>query len=126
MPSSYKIDRERKLVMSYATDVLDVDAVLRHRSELLADPEFEPSFSQFLDLTQVTRFDVTAADLRQLVPHDLFSPKSRRAFLVPADVGFGLSRMHEILSEGTGQEGIRVFRDPQDALAWAVDGKIRG
>jgi hypothetical protein len=124
MPASHKIDKERNLVMSYALGVLNMEVILQHRSGLLADPEFDPSFSQLLDLTQVTKFDLTADDLRKLASQDLFSPKSRRAFLVPVDVGFGFSRMYEIISETAGQQGIRVFRNLQEALAWAVDGEL--
>ena len=120
MPAFYKIDKERRLVLSSGTGVFNKEAAQSHQERLLADPEFDSSYSQLMDFTHVTQIDLTAADVQQLALRNIFSPESRRAFLVTNDLGFGLGRMFEILRESAGERGIRVFRDLEEALDWVL------
>jgi ATP phosphoribosyltransferase regulatory subunit HisZ len=120
MPFSYKIDKQRRLVMSTAAGVLSKADVLWHQDQLLKDPDFDPSFSQLSDLTHVTGFDVTAAGMREMAARTIFSSESRRAVIVNNELGYGLSRMFEILRESKGERGIRVFRNLEEALDWMV------
>ena len=94
-----------------------VDA-LAHQQRLASDPDFDPSFSQLVDLTHVTSVDVTASDIRKLAQANLFSCGSRRAILATSEVAFGLARMFEALRESAGEDGIQVFRDLNEALDW--------
>ena len=41
----------------------------------------------------------------------------RTVFVVPTDLGFGMARMYEMLSEARGG-GMRVFRDYDEARRW--------
>jgi hypothetical protein len=120
MPVFYKIDKERKLVLSSATGVLNREEAASHQLRLLSDPEFDPNYSQLLDFTHITRLDLSAADVRRLAQRTIFSADSRRAFLVASDLAFGLGRMYEILREAAGERGIRIFRDLEEALDWAL------
>lgn len=86
----------------------------------MADPDFDPRYSQLVDYTHITRIDLTPADVRQLAVRNIFSPDSRRAFLVPNDLAFGLGRMFEILREAAGERGIRIFRSLDEALEWVL------
>lgn len=116
MPAFYKIDKERRLVMSSGTGVFNKEEAFSHQNRLLADPDFDSSYSQLIDFTHIAKIDLTAADIRQLAVRNIFSPESRRAFLVPNDLAFGLGRMYEILREAEGERGIRIFRNLEDAL----------
>jgi hypothetical protein len=120
MPAFYEIDKERRLVLTSGTGVFNKAEALAHQERLLADPDFDPSYSQLLDFTHITKFDFTAADVQQLALRNVFSPESRRAFLVPNDLAFGLGRMFEILREAEGERGIRIFRDLEEALNWVL------
>ncbi|MGB6897293.1 MAG: hypothetical protein WBE12_01775 [Candidatus Acidiferrum sp.] len=120
MPAFYKIDKERRLVLSSGTGVFNKEAAQAHQERLLADPEFDPSYSQLRDFTHVTQIDLTAADIQQLALRNIFSPESRRAFLVTNDLAFGLARMFEILRESAGERGIGVFRNLEEALDWVL------
>ena len=120
MPAYYKIDKERRLVMSTGSGVLTMTDALAHQEKLLKDPDFSPGFSQLMDLTQVTNVEFGTEDLRRLAQRSIFSPDSRRAILVSSDVVFGLSRMFEIFRETLGETGIRVFRNLDDALEWVL------
>ncbi|MFI5058709.1 MAG: hypothetical protein ACHQLQ_11030 [Candidatus Acidiferrales bacterium] len=126
MPFFYKIDKQRRLVMSTAAGVLTKADVLGHQEHLLKDPDFDPSFSQLSDLSHVTGFDVTAADMRELTERTVFSPESRRAVIVSTELAYGMSRMFGIFRESKGERGIRVFRKLEDALDWIVGKRESG
>ena len=118
MPTFYKLDKERKLVMSTYSGALTIADALGHQEKLPKDPDFDPSFSQLLDVTHVTDVQLTAEDVRTLARTSVFSPDSRRAILVDSDLKFGLARMFEVLRDTMGEKGIRVFRNLDDALDW--------
>lgn len=86
--------------------------------QLLKDPDFNPSYSQIADFTQVTRIELSAQDIHELAQRSVFSPLSRRALIVPNDVAYGLGRMFEMLRQNHGEMKIRVFRNLGDALNW--------
>jgi hypothetical protein len=71
------------------------------------------------------REGLTGEDVRELASKTVFSPQSRRAFLVSGDLAFGLARMFEILRDAKGEFGIRVFREKEDTLNWVL-GKAKG
>jgi hypothetical protein len=125
MPTFYKIDKERRLVMSTYSGVLTAADALGHQKNLLDDPDFDPSFSQLFDVTHVTDVRLTTEDVRRLAQRTVFSPDSRRAILVSNDLQFGLSRMFGVFRENMGEKGIRVFRNLEEALEWVL-GKSHG
>ncbi len=45
MPAYYKIDKERRVVMSTVAGVFTLADGLAHQEKLLKDPHFDPSFS---------------------------------------------------------------------------------
>jgi hypothetical protein len=116
MPTFFNIDKERKLVLSTGSGVVTMADAMAHQAGLLNDPDFDPSFSQLLDLTQVESFHVTIGDVRKLAQAKVFSPDSRRAILVNNDYAFGAARVFESLRGMSGEKGIRVFRDLDEAL----------
>jgi hypothetical protein len=120
MPAFYKIDKERKLVMSTGSGVLTLADPLEHQKQLQKDPDFERSFSQLLDFTNVTDVELSAEEIRRLAQTTIFSANSRRAFLVNSDLKFGLARMFAVFRETFGETGIRVFRNLDDALDWVL------
>ena len=118
MPSFYKIDKRRKLVMSSYSGVLTMADASGHQEKLRKDPDFDANFSQLFDVTHVTDVQLTAEDVRTLARAHVFSPDSRRAILVDSDLKFGLARMFEVLRDTMGEKGIRVFRNLDEALEW--------
>src|SRR5690349_16717679 len=81
MPFTYQIDVERQLVITTASGVVTPEEVLEHQRRLAKDPLFDPRFSQLLDLTQATRTDIHAEDVRAFAARSIFAPGSRRAFV---------------------------------------------
>ena len=120
MAADYKIDKERRLVISTASGVFIMADVLAHREKLFNDPDYDPSFSQLIDLTPVTQLRIEPGELRSLAQTMVFSANSRRAIAVPSDLIFGFARMYEMLRESAGETGIHVFRDRDEALDWVL------
>ena len=88
MPAFYKIDKERRLVLTTAWGVFTFADAVSHQRKLAEDPDFGPSFSQIADFTQVTQFEITADDVHRFAQSSIFSPVSRRAILMPTESGF--------------------------------------
>jgi hypothetical protein len=120
MPLFSKIEKARKLVISTGSGVLTMADALAYQDKLQQDPEFDPSFSQLLDFTHVTKVELETEDIRRLAQRSLFSTDSRRAILVSSDVAYGLARMFEVLRESLGEKGIQVFRNLDEALDWVL------
>jgi hypothetical protein len=118
MPAFYKIAKERKVVLSTASGVLDLADALAHQDQILADPDFDPHYSQLLDFTHVTKIELSAEDIRKLAERAVFWHTSARAILVKTDLAEGLTRLFKMLREDAGEKGIRIFRDLDEALEW--------
>jgi len=120
VPAFYFIDKEHRVVMSSGSGVLTREDMVGHQNRLLKDPDFDPGFSQIIDFTNLTRVDVKPEDILFLAERNVFSPRSHRAVLADNDLAFGLARMFEMIREAKGETGVRVFRDREEALAWAL------
>jgi hypothetical protein len=118
VPAFYKIDKERRLVLSSGSGVVTKDDLMGHQDRLLEDSDFDPSFCQLWNLTQVTEANLKAADVERMARRDVFSPSSRRAIVVAKEDHYGLARMFQIHRELSGEHGIRIFRNLDDGLDW--------
>src|SRR5208283_4961352 len=120
MPAYFKIDKEHRLVMSMISGVFTMAEALAQRENLRKHPDFDPSFSQLVDFTQVARIELKQEDMQSLAQASIFSSDSRRAFVTSSDVVFGMARMFEALRDSIGDNGIRVFRNLDEALDWVL------
>jgi hypothetical protein len=120
MPAFYKIDKERRIVMSSGSGVLTIEDIIGHQERLLNDPDFDPSYSQLSDFTHLIKVELSSEDVRLAARKNIFLPHSRRAMVVKNDVQYGMARMFEIHRELAGEVGIRVFRTIDEALGWVL------
>ncbi|HKW89595.1 MAG TPA: hypothetical protein VJN21_12655 [Candidatus Acidoferrales bacterium] len=122
MPVFYKIDKERKLVVTTGSGDVTCQEMLDHQARLANDADFDASFSQFIDTTEPKTIEFTPDCIRRLAKRNLFSSTSRRAILAEKDHLYAHARMFEILREFDGELGIRVFRTREEALEWLTAG----
>lgn len=122
VPADYKIDKERRFVLSTGTGRLTKEDVLGHMNRISADPDFDPTFSQLLDFTKVTEIEFGPQEVREFAERNIFGPRARRAVLVRTDLHFALARMFEIHRELRGEIGIGVFRTREEAMDWIAVG----
>ena len=120
MPVFLNIYKERRLVMSTVSGVVTIADALAHRENLRKHPDFEPSFSQLVDLSNVTKIEFSREDVERFAQDTIFSLNSRRAAVATGDVVYGFARMFEMLRESKGEEGLRVFRHLDEALDWVL------
>jgi len=120
MPQSYQIDKEHRVVLSRAWGVFSFADAVAHKDQLLNDADFDPTFSQIVDFTQVTEMNLSADEVRAFAQFTVFSSQSRRALIAPENEKFGLSRMFATLRELRGETRIGAFRTPEEALDWVL------
>jgi len=118
MPAFYKIDKERRLVMTTVSGVFSLADAVSHMERLSKDPDFDPTFSQIADFMHVTRVELSGDDIHRLAQRTILSADSRRALIAPNETVFGMGRMFEILRGLQGERGIRIFRNLEEALDW--------
>jgi hypothetical protein len=117
LPAAYFIDVERRLVISRAWGAMTDDDVRGHNRMLRADPLFDPTYRQLVDMTEITD-DLVDVKTKQEVSHDqFFAPGVRRAWVTSADYTFGMARMYAVAAEDRGQT-IGVFRARSEAEEW--------
>ncbi len=120
MPAFFEIEKHHRLVITSASGVVTMAEALAHNQKLRKDPDFDPSFSQLIDLSDVTKIELNREDILTLAQDPILSDNSRRAILATGDLTFGLARMFEMFRESKGKETIRVFRNRDEARAWAL------
>ena len=118
MPICYKIDKDRKLVLSTGSGFVTKMEALAHQDQVLNDPDFDPSFSQLADFAQLTNTDIGMSDLGTFAQRDAFSISSRRAIIVSGDIAYGFAKIFELYRQLAGAHGIRVFRTSDEAWNW--------
>ena len=117
MPASYRIDVGRRLVLSRAWGVFTAQDLYDHYSSLSADPVFDPSFSQLVDLRDVERVDMEPSVIRRHALERLFGKGAQRALVTSSDVAYELARMYGTFAAYASQN-VHVFRDMHDAEQW--------
>lgn len=118
MPADVFIDAKHGMVFSRATGVFGRLEALDHMDRLKSHPDFRPEFNQLADFRQVTSVTLSHNEVMELASRTIFSPRSRRAFVVEGDSQFGIGRMFGSHREAKGETGIVIFRDMNKALAW--------
>jgi hypothetical protein len=118
LPFIYKIDKEHRIVLSTGSGTLTLDDFLTHQKRLLEDPDFDPSHAQLADFSQVTQLVPVQGGVEKVAQKDVFLPSSRRAIVVKNDLQYGFARMFQIHRDFSGERGIRVFRNIDEALDW--------
>jgi len=118
MPCSYSILPERGLVRVTGTGVvglIDLKAVF---GWLRDDPAFSGHLDSLWDFGRVETTDLDASSVRTLtrLPR-LFDHGSRRAVVVRTDLGYGLTRMFQILGGREGED-FAIFRSLDEAEDW--------
>ncbi len=111
------VDPIRHLVSWDAVGVITADDIKRARDCEIADANWKPTFLSLVDLSQVTKLDVSVESLKLLSRAAINRDPSRRAVVAPKDADFGLVRLYEAYSKDEFGK-FHVFRDMDEALEW--------
>jgi hypothetical protein len=114
-------DSAHRRIVTFRGPITDRDLLGAYES-LLADPGYDSSLDDFIDLRDVTHMGVTSAGLHRLVRmfEDRESPGhvTRSAILAPTDVLYGVSRMFQTMRGEDHPDEIEVFRSLADTMFW--------
>ena len=91
--------------------------VTEHARLLRADPLFDPTYRQIVDMSGITEDLVDIKTKREASQNQLFAPGVQRAWVASEDYAFGMARMYAIAAESQGQS-IGVFRSRAEAEEW--------
>ena len=117
MPQSHHIDVARRIVVSRAWGGLSTVDFLAHFQAVGADPPFDPTFAQLVDLRDVTVFTLDTGTIREKAAKSLFKPGVPRAIVAPSDIAFGLARMFSMYAASASQT-VAVVRTIDEAERW--------
>ena len=119
MPCHYKIDSERRLIMTQSRDRVTFAEAKAHQDQLRSDPAFNPDFDQLIDPTAVTVLDVSSDEASELAGAVFFSPAAKRALAATRPAIFGMLQLMETWHHlANGGANICVFYDRAAALKW--------
>jgi hypothetical protein len=124
MPIIYRIDHERRLVLSRAVGLFNAAGAFAYQREVWTRPEVT-GYDELIDMSAVAEVELHHPDrLRQLAEissaTDPPTLSSRLAIVAPNDLTFGLGRMYQahraLQSKSTKDVG--VFRTLGEAFAF--------
>ena len=119
MPARYVILKEQRLVVNIGWGRLIFDDFRNQQNQLTNDPEFNPAFNQFVDISQVTALDISVEQAKTVAMRGIYLPTSRRAVFASDPAIFGMARMMDVYhAMASGREQVRVFYDRKSALEW--------
>jgi hypothetical protein len=114
--TEFEIDVEKRIVFARFAKKVRVMDIRIYAERLRSHPEFDPQFSEIVDLREVEELNLDAPDFLKLADEiDCFSCGAWRAFVVHNSVQNHAARMHKILRT---QGNIRIFSSVEEAQAW--------
>jgi hypothetical protein len=117
MPASYQIDTANRLIVIKLSEKITEQEIINDRERLAADPQFDPTFSQLIDLRNAWQVESPTATINKLAQSSLFKAGVKKAIIAHDDLAFGLSRMYELLSLDLNQQTM-IFHEIDKALEW--------
>jgi hypothetical protein len=118
-----KIDATARVVTLTVTGELGDSDLPTLGDHLAQGSDLDVDYSLLIDLRQAHGQSVTSAGVYRLLEQPLvLSPSSRRAVVVASDLGFGMTRMYEMLRKERGGAP-HVFRDFDQAWRWVTSGR---
>jgi hypothetical protein len=117
MPITYQIDVARRVVFTRGYGTVTDEDLLQHNAELKADPNFDPTFNQLLNFTEVMEGNVKSETINRIARNRIFNVSSLRAIVVKPGFQFGLARMFQNIRVYE-DKNIQVFLDIKEALGW--------
>jgi hypothetical protein len=111
------IDPARRLVITRVWGAATEEEIFEHGQRLRSDPQFDPSYRQLADMSEVTEVRVSSSALETMARGQLFTPGTQRAFVGSSDAVFGMLRKYELHAESVGQK-VSVFRNRKAAEDW--------
>jgi phenylalanine-4-hydroxylase len=116
MPATLTIHSEKALVYSAFHGDVSEEEFLQNSETIRSHPNFDPSFSEIVDLRGVTELHASDDSLRQLAEREsLFHRDSKHLVIAEPGLISRLARMFQELAEET-RPHLKVVRAPEEAF----------
>lgn len=123
MQVEISIDPHLQMAEVRITGRLVVEEMARHAAAFVEHPDFVPGMPALFDLRKLDFSSVRPAESQAVaqVNRRLAARRgtARVALVVDTDLGYGVSRMHEVLGKAPNLQ-VRVFRDMLEARHWVL------
>ena len=121
MTVTYRFLEEWKLVLVNISDTVTFEQMTAYLTSLSKDPRYLPPMNKLVDFRKCRDYALTREEAEKFagLNRDL-SPvftDEKCAIVAPGDLEYGMSRVHEMYTSGSGVD-ITVFRRLGDALTW--------
>lgn len=115
--SAHSIDTASRTVSARFTKRLSFSDIRSYAFALRYDPQFDPAFSEIVDLREVEEVDLSPEELMVLADSvDPFSPVAKRAFVAQGPAQINAAQLHHILRPEA--SNVRVFFSMDAAQQW--------
>ena len=119
MAAQYRLDVQSGIIFTTMVGTLTFDDIVEYARNLRNEPDFDPSFSELVDFTDLKSANLTYADLTEITLRvDPFSKTSKRALI--AEIGtasYGITRMYQAVSSNSGRD-MQLFTTALEAQRW--------
>lgn len=118
MPVRYSIHKKHRLIISVGEGYITVDEIKAHQDQLLADPDFDPTFNQLIDVSSTADVYLDVPEMKEVGRRRIVSESSKRAHLANSAHVAAIGRVMQIFHEAHNEVEVHVFEDRQRALEW--------
>jgi hypothetical protein len=128
MPIIFSINHESGYSISKFEGRISDEELLKAYEDFYMGEYWRPNQNELVDLSNADLTEITTEGMRCLSKfaesvfkaHNILSVKT--ALYAPKDLLFGLSRIYEVISNGS-PENVKVFRDILEAKIWLKQNK---
>ena len=117
MPADYTIDPHRRLLAVRFWGRVTRDDAVDLRRRVSNDPEFDRTFCDLIDFSDVTAIELSAEDLQHFGGAPLTAQGVRYAMVAATPLAYGIARMFRAYREPHGVL-VEIFHDRASAERW--------
>ena len=124
MPIKLRYDDAKKLLYATITNDFHEEEIKTALDEITTSKEYSPNINTLWDVRQLSHTHFNADVIRRIALVRKKFPKrdgARIAVVASSDLGFGMSRMYEFMTDDISQQLV-VFRDFEAAENWLLEG----
>lgn len=114
MPYDYWIDTNQKIIHVTGHGKLTDDNFASYVLTLKHDPDFDPRFNLFSDLTQVTEIEMSIETIEKGAKNPILSPTAEIVIVAPSDITYGTSRSFKAFKSPS-SSNVHIFRNIDEA-----------
>ena len=122
MEISTEINKKKNIRWHIVRDIIDISEPTECLKEIYNSPDSDPEMNVFWDLQKTDLANISTEDVRSFMEYVVkqwgTGRKSKAALVVSRDLEYGISRIFQMMVEGTTSRESAVFIDINEAQEW--------